>query len=93
MHQFKHHLSALRLDSIPAVWTFGRKCQDTVGKLMLKLPTDFTAHMWLTLVHLSSVGRRPTSVTEHSVLELESGTIFQLTSDNRTCHSDVLDSH
>ena len=46
----------------------------------------------LTLVHLLSVGRASTSVTELSMqLDLESGTICRWTSDSRTCHTAVSD--
>jgi len=42
------------------------------------------------LVRFSSVGRRPTSATEPSVLlDFQSGTIGRRTSDRQTCHTTV----
>ena len=43
---------------------------------------------------VSRTRTRPTSATEPSVqLDIESGTNFRRTSDSRTCHTAVLDSH
>jgi len=77
---FWYQLKTFLFRNLSAVSTFLAVTQDDCARLKL--------------VRFSSVRRGPTSPTEPSMqLDLMSGTICRRTSDSRTCHTAISDSH